>query len=143
MKRIVAAAFLCLSIPGAQSVQGAHAGERFEPGLWRSTAIIGGQKGRETGPRCVAASEAQSMNGSASAIRKLLEADPAWQGCAIGEVHEDEMRVDFSAVCAGAVVTTSRTTYRGSSYEGTITVTSPQAPALAMSIKGERIGSCP
>lgn len=137
MKRAFAAFFFCLL------AQGAYAGERFEPGLWQSTAFIGGRKGQATGPRCVTAREAQSMNGSASAIRKVLEVDPAWQGCAIGEVRAEEMQVDFTAICAGTVVTRSRTTYRGTSYEGTITVTRPEAPALAMSIKGERIGSCP
>ncbi|MGO4403420.1 DUF3617 domain-containing protein [Bosea sp. RAF48] len=137
MKRAFAAFSLLLL------VQGAYAGERFEPGLWQSTAFIGGKKGRVTGPRCVTTQEAQSMNGSASAIRKVLEVDPAWQGCAIGEVRTEGMQVDFTATCAGAVVTTSRTTYRGSSYEGTITVTRPETPALAMSIRGERVGACP
>ncbi len=137
MKRAFVALFLGFL------VQSASAGERFEAGSWQSSVIVDGKKGRITGPRCVAAQEAQSMNGSAATIRKVLEQDPAWQGCAIGEVQAEGMQVDFKATCAGAIVTTSRTTYRGSSYEGTITVTGPQSPALAMSIKGERTGACP
>lgn len=138
MKRVVFAGLLCLSL-----VQGADAGERFEPGLWRSTAVVGGGTGRVTGPRCVTAREAQSMNGSAAVIGALLAAEPDWQGCTIRDVRAEGMQVDFTAVCADSVVTTSQTTYRGSSYEGTIGVTRAGSPVMAMSIKGERLGACP
>lgn len=137
MQRIFISALLCLSI------ESARAGERFEPGMWQSTSFVSGRKAGITGPRCVTAQEAQSMNGPVDSIRKALEADPAWRGCSIRDLRADAMRIDFTAACADAIVTTSQTTYRGSSYEGTISVTSAGTPTLAMSIKGERTGSCP
>lgn len=119
------------------------AADRFEPGLWRSTAVIDGKTTRKTGPRCVSSQEAEAMNGPAASIRKGLEASPDWKGCSILDVLVDGNRVDFSVACADAITTTSQTTYQGSSYVGTITVGKAGAPALRMSIQGERVGTCP
>lgn len=126
----------------ALGCQGVQAADRFAPGLWRSSALIDGQAERRTGPRCVTAEEAQTMNGPAASIREALEASPDWKACRIRDVRADGDSVAFSAVCADAV-TTSQTRYQPSSYSGTITVTQPGAPTLTMAIKGERVGSCP
>ncbi|GAU80328.1 hypothetical protein BIWAKO_00214 [Bosea sp. BIWAKO-01] len=136
MKHLLPAALLALGCQGAQ------AADRFEPGLWRSSALIDGKTERRTGPRCVTDKEAQTMNGSAASIRGALEASPDWKACSIRDVRADGDSVAFSAVCADAV-TTSQTRYQPSSYSGTITVTQPGAPTMTMSIKGERVGSCP
>lgn len=138
MKKIFAiAALACLSMGAG------HAAERFEPGSWLSTSIVGGRKTGTNGPRCVTAQEARSMNGTADTIRVALESDPAWKGCKIRDVKAEGTGVAFTAACAGEVVTTSQTTYAGSSYEGTIRVAVAGSPILAMTIKGERVGSCP
>ncbi|MDH7794023.1 MULTISPECIES: DUF3617 family protein [unclassified Beijerinckia] len=102
------------------------AADRFEPGLWRSTAVINGKTTRQTGPRCISQQEADAMNGPAASVRKGLETSSDWKGCQIHDVLVDGNQVDFSATCADASTTTSRTTYQGSSYVGMITV-----PALA------------
>lgn len=119
-----------------------QAADRFEPGSWLSTSGGGGRMPQTNGPRCVTVQEARSMNGSADAIRTALEADPAWQGCRIGDVRAEGMSVIFTATCPGEIVTTSQTLYAGSSYEGTIRVTAAGAPMLAMTIKGKRTGPC-
>jgi len=138
MKRLLLSALLV-----ALFAREGLAGERFEPGLWRSTATVEGRGSQTTGPRCVTTEEGRSMNGSADSIRTALASDPAWRGCEIRDVRAEGAAVDFVAACTGETVTTSRTIYAGTSYEGTIRVTVAGSPAMTMTVKGERTGACP
>jgi hypothetical protein len=135
--------YLLIALLAVAPVRGAHAADRFEPGLWRSTSFVAGRQAETKGPRCVTAKEARSMNGSADSVRIGLEDDPAWRGCKIRDVRVEGASVAFTAACASEVVTTSETTYAGSSYAGTISVALAGSPVLDMTIKGERAGPCP
>lgn len=49
----------------------------------------------------------------------------------------------FAAACGGGIVTTSRTTYRGTSYSSVVTVSSAGKTGLEMAIESTRVGNCP
>ncbi|MFG1477690.1 DUF3617 family protein [Xanthobacter sp. V4C-4] len=121
----------------------AMASERFQPGNWQAVTRVDGKTAGKQPPRCVAAADTTTMNGTADEIRKALAASPDWQGCALSDVRADGDQVDFTASCGGGIVTTSRTTYRGTSYSSVVTVSSAGRIGLAMAIEGTRVGNCP
>lgn len=128
---------LCVKAPCPQPPA---SGQRLQPGLWSVTTLINGRSAGQANARCISPQEARTANGSDADVTQALRAAAAKDGCTVKAVSISGPTIAFTTVCGGVGVT-SRITYRGGAYDGTMT-TAIGGRTNMTTMKGVRQGAC-
>ncbi len=139
MTKIKTASLLSLLLLGLSTTSPLLAAERMQAGEWEFTTTTPAH-GTRTFKKCMTPADAASVNGDEKTGRAAAEKS-AGQHCALKEYKIVGGTVSYSLACDSAAIT-STATYRGDSFEGTMT-TKREGKEDVTHVKGRRLGACP